>query len=192
MVHSRSRQQTPQVGRGSKEQAQGASRTAHPGVGFAPASRPGAGRSWSAANPASLRAGDAPALLTCYMCLNSHRSPALPNMLPGSYMTTGLPTTWPDSHKNRLQLPDKQLERLLHPERRFTQNISARDTRRYTVFALHELSQGRKMPSIKQEAEISPLALVRLLKHSNCVLTYKDQKAQPFLQRSHLHCTHCH
>lgn len=107
--------------------------------------------------------------------------------------------TWPQgfllpglTHKNRLQLPDKQLERLPHPERRSTQNISTTDTHRCKVFALHELSKGRKMPSIKQEAEISPLALDRLLKHSNCVLTYKDQKTQSLLQRSHLHCKHSH
>lgn len=72
----------------------------------------------------------------CHVCPNDHRSPALPNTLPGSYKTTVLPTRWPDSHKNRLQLTDKQLERLPRPESRSTRNISAVDTHKHRVFAL--------------------------------------------------------
>lgn len=83
-------------------------------------------------------------------CYNDHRPPALPNMHQGSMCPPVLPTSWPDSQKNRLQVPDKHLERAPCPGSRSTQNVSNMDT--HKVFALYALSKGGKRPLTKQEA----------------------------------------
>lgn len=56
------------------------------------------------------------------------------HMLQSWYVHTVLPTSWPSSQKNRLQVPGKHLERVPRPESRSTQNVNAMDTHKYKVF----------------------------------------------------------
>lgn len=97
----------------------------------------------------------------------------------------GLLPSSSDSHKNRLQLPDKQLERLPLPNNRTEQNVTSVDTHKYKVFTLHTLSKLEKYPLPSTKLGVSPLLSVTLLQSSNPLLTYRDQKMHSSLRRSY-------